>query len=205
MIKAFLHHHLDRARAGVAFNALAHCHVPHLDSIVLHDEHANRIRMFFANYGHELHRNEIGQEFSLAIHSHHCDVRLVGLFGHVANERYGLTPHAEGPFAEMYYSSGISGAGTMKHTGNRAVATRLRSDALSLNKSEYLEAYELHSIYVPAQTNAAWLVFEGAEDKHYSSTCWTNATEEFNPEGLYQPMPQETIIDRLERALRNLA
>jgi hypothetical protein len=124
-----IEHHAERADRGVPYNAISNCHADGMDSIVLHDEAGNRVRMFFADWHHTLHHNRDG-EFSIAIHAHHCEIRLVGLFGHARNDVYAITPHSGGPFAEMEYRSGVTGESSLTPTGNRAHAHRLRSEPL---------------------------------------------------------------------------
>lgn len=193
-----LQHHEERARRGVEYNALANCHADGMDSIVLHDEPGNRVRMFYADWHHSLHRNRDGA-FSIAIHSHHCDIRLVGLFGRPYNDVYALTPHVSGPFAEMAYTSGVTGEGSLTANGGRAFAHLLRSEPLTAAVT--LKAHELHTIYLPEAQRAAWLVIEGAEDEHYSSRCWTNDTCRFDSSCLYERMTPAAVAGRLSTAI----
>src|SRR4051812_23895522 len=160
----WLRHHVDRAARGVTYNALAHCHARNLHSIVLHDEPGNRIRMFFAEYGHPLSNNRHGV-FSLAIHPHHCALRFAGLFGEACNEVYSITLDAAGTFVEMAYRSAITeGKAALTPTGRRATVHRIRSERLDSNP--VMAAHELHTIYAP-YGRSAWLVFEGEEDPAY--------------------------------------
>lgn len=193
-----LQHHAERARRGVEYNALANCHADGMDSIVLHDEPGNRVRMFYADWHHTLHRNRDGA-FSIAIHAHHCDIRLVGLFGRASNDVYALTPHASGPFAEMDYTSGVTGESSLKPTGARAFAHLLRSDPLT--GAVTLKAHEMHTIYLRESQRAAWLVIEGAEDEHYAPRCWTNDPRPFNPAGLYERMTPAAVAGRLSTVI----
>jgi len=197
----FLRHHIDRAARGEKYNALSHCHIPNLHSIVLHDEPGNRVRMFYADYGHSLSLNRHDPEFSLAIHAHHCAVRFAGLFGDAFNEVYALTPHATGAFAEMAYRSGITqGESSLTPTGRRATVHRIRSENLMTNP--VMAAHEMHTIYAGSGKHA-WLVFEGAEDQHYESVCWTN-----NPSpdlsALYEPMDSERVRYLLEDTVQRM-
>lgn len=124
-MKALIAHHLARARTGIEYNALRHCHVKNVYSIVLHDEPGNRVRMFFAGPLHELWRNVpdcVGNSDTLAVHPRHCDVRLVKLFGDVTNYRMGIVPRSEGAWHEFKYVSAITtnGPGSLTATGRRA-------------------------------------------------------------------------------------
>lgn len=197
-----LEHHAERAERGEQYNAIANCHADGMDSIVLHDEPGNRVRMFFADWHHVLHRNRNG-EFSIAIHAHHCDIRLVGLFGAARNDVYAITPHPSGPFAEMAYSSGVSSESSLLPTGQRAFAHLLRSELLEATVK--LRAHEMHTIHLAEDVRAAWLVIEGAEDAEYRSVCWSNAKRPFDPSGLYQPMDSAAVAKRLREVLSKIA
>lgn len=196
-----LSHHRARAASGVPYNAISDCHARGMHSIVLHDEPGNRVRMFFADWEHALGNNRNGK-FSIAIHPHHCTIRLVGLFGPAHNDVYALTPHAAGPFHQMAYKSAIgTGEGSLTPTGKMAFVHRIRTEALSTNPA--LAAHELHTIYVEAQRRAAWLVIEGQEDPGYESVCWTNnPSSDFS--GIYSPMSCADVAETLNEVIRQI-
>lgn len=197
----WLQHHQERAARGVAYNALRNCHANDLHSIVLHDEPGNRVRMFVTGYGHTLHRNR-GSRYSLAIHPHHCDLRLVGLYGPACNDVYALVPNPIGAFAEMTYRSAIKdGEGSLTPTGRRADAHRIRHQPLS--EAPKLLAHELHSIYVAENMAAAWLVIEGTEWAQYQPLCWTNDAAP-SVDGLYQSMDAKEVAAMLGDVIRKL-
>jgi len=199
-IEPLIRHHIARAAAGHAYNAIENCHAENLHSIVLHDEPGNRIRMFYADHGHGLGGNR-GSQFSIAIHPHHCDVRFIGLFGRASNDVYAITPNHAGEFGEMRYQSAITtGVGSLTPTGRRADVHRLRSELLTTNPA--LRAHELHTIYCDYQ-RSAWLVIEGAENAAYESLCWTNDPEPDLSE-LYKPMSSERVRYLLVEVLQQI-
>lgn len=189
-MKALIQHHIARAESGVEYNALRDCHVHGIDSIVLHDEPGNRVRLFFAGYQHKLYQNKPDGNYtdSLAVHPHHCDIRLVRLFGDVTNYRMAMVPRGNGPWREFEYRSAIKTgeAGQLIPTGNSAELYVLSDDSLC-NAGTLMKAWELHTIHVDHGFRAAWLVIEGREDPHYRSVCWSKA-EAHDMDGLYQPM-----------------
>jgi hypothetical protein len=202
VINHLLRHHAERAARGVAYNAISHCHVKGLHSVMLHDEPENRIRMFYASYDHELHHNlHLGTEQSLAIHAHHCDVRFIGIHGSVTNRVFKVLAAPEGSLHEMEYVSAITsgGPGSLTPTGVKGVGIWVRNENINTNPA--LRAEELHTIWVPKGETASWLVIEGQEDPDYDPRCWTQ-----NPkpslEGLYQPMTQVTVANILYQAIR---
>lgn len=202
---ALLDHHIARAQHGVAYNALRNCHAMGLESIVLHDEPGNRIRMFVAHAGHTLWANHPGQRFtfSVGLHAHHCAIRLVPLFGDTENHNYAVIPHPMGDFHAYTYSSGVTGSPSMEPTGQRAFAHCIRQNALRAGAIA-LPAHLLHTIYLRRQLRAAWLVIEGKEDPYYRPVCWSNAdTFDFDP--LYQPMDGGDVVETLEMVRREVA
>ena len=204
MLDAFLQHHIDRLLFETKPNALNDCHVRGLDSIMLHDEPQNRIRLFFARPGHELHYNNMTgpRAFmpaqTLALHTHHCDVRLVPLFGPVFNYTVTLREHPAGLFRECAYYSAINDlGGGLEPTGRRFEVETMNVTRLGgTQRGLWLDASEVHGIFVPRHVSAAWLVMEGEEDAGYNNLCYTqNPT--FNTEGMYSPMRADAVAETL--------
>ena len=198
-MKAILWHHIQRLRrdAAATVNGLNNCHVRNLQSIMLHDEPGNRMRLFYANTGHPLYNNVAGKSFSLAIHSHHCDVTLINLFGNATNRRHALIPNPNGHFRKYKYVSAVTGGRAALVPADEFFdAPLLESEQLSAGPV-MLRAYELHTIHVPVAQEAAWMVLEGGEDAAYSSVCYTN-NEVFNPAELYEKMNRQAVINALE-------
>lgn len=199
MILPFLRHHLDRAARGETFKAFEHCHVKNLTSIVLHDQPGNRVRLFYARHGHELSPDMMGR-LNLAIHPHHCDLTLIGVFGQAKNDTYAIVPHPTGTHEEFQYKSGIlNESGSLIPTGNRAFVAPLDSQRIT-PEGIFMPAHALHTVSLPSYAEAAWLVVEGAEDPHYVSRCWTNGKTDLT--GLYQPMTPAKVHDALAEVIR---
>lgn len=197
MLALFLHH-MARVQQGVKYNALENCHAEGVHSIMLHDEPGNRVRVFYATRDHTLHRNTMGQQFSLAIHPHHCDVRLVKLFGRVVTNTYTMTPTGNGDFKQYKYTSGVAhkNKGKLTPTGERAYMHVVSEHSLG-REGIMLNAWDMHSIYVGEGDQAAWMVIEGAEDSNYKPLCWTNAQDVTIPPTFYQPMEQQQVSNLL--------
>lgn len=202
MIRAFLNHHADRLHRGGRLNALMHCHVRGLASVMLHDEPDNRVRMFYATEEHEMWRNNypLSDEMNPAVHPHHCDLMLLLIFGRVCNTRYIALPNSDGEFKQCRYDSAINGgAGGLTPTGETFAMQKVQQ-AWLYPTGEKMRADELHSIYVPKGEQAAWLVLEGNSDPDYKPICYTrNPT--FSAVGMYQPME----VVEVERLLRDAA
>lgn len=214
MIKAFLRHHLDALDNGTSgATGFSNCHVRGLHSIMLHNEPENRIRLFFTTIDHELWKNGIwSEEMSLAYHPHHCDVRLVGVYGSVFNHRLNISKAARKwcrsrqELTVCKYHSAINGGhGRLVDTGQKISKYSLSASLINQHEQGLvLPAKELHSIYVGRYERVAWLVFEGKEDPDYYPVCYTN-----NPnfdtnlnEHMYALMSKEQMYEALAYVLR---
>lgn len=207
MIRALLRHHAQRieqrAAAGLPFNALRNCHVEGLSSIMLYDEPANRVRLFYAERDHALWRNDIphGLDMSVAVHPHHCDITLALVFGRVRNDTFWAVPSHAAGHHKCEYVSGVQwpGESALIDTGERALLSLVGSTWL-YPQGESLHATTLHTIYVPRGETAAWIVIEGRENPDYAPVCYTRNLR-FDPSNLYQPMP----ADHAAKLLRDAA
>lgn len=189
---------------GEITNALAHCHSRNLHSIMLHDEPGNRIRMFYADTGHQLYHNYVNESdtLNLAVHPHHCDLQFVNLFGYAQNHRFEAHENPEGWYELHDYVSGIQESkGALLPTGRKFDLTYTRNEAMSGNPFMY--AHELHTIYNHPNRKAAWLVIEGREDPAYKPICYTD-DRDINLDGLYQTMDNRQIIQVLDEVYTNL-
>lgn len=189
-MRDLIEYHAKRAACGNTYNALRNCHVRGLHSIVLHEGSQGMVRVYVATSDHHLYLNDPSKDwkFSLAIHSHHCDLQFVGLYGEAMHDTYALVPTPHGDFAAMAYESQITGAAgaSLKPIGPRAFTRLLRSTPMTTKPA--VRAHELHSVSLRPGAIAAWMVLEGEEDGHYNPTCWTNNEDPFDPDGLYVPM-----------------
>jgi hypothetical protein len=207
MIRALLEHHLDRARRGLLTkNAIADCHVTGLHSIVLHDEPENRIRLFYAAADHCMHwSGEKEDRMPLAIHSHHCDVKLHGVCGRAYSRVYNIddSSTSELELTKCRFQSAITGEGGGKLV-SRNTTRFLRLCRVSRlghgDTCHELEADELHTVTVAAGKEAAWLVIEGREDPDYLSVCYTNFPY-WNADYLYKKAQPDEVVSWLSRVI----
>ena len=204
MIRAFLEHHLDRARRGQFHNAIGDCHVKGLHSLVLNEEPGNRIRMFYASQFHHLAWGERGnQPMPLAIHTHHCDVTLVGIFGTAASLEYQLGGEGGVDLFKCRFDSAITGAGALVSRGTHRHLWMTRRVVLNHGASAAMRADVLHTVIVPERQAAAWLVIEGAEDPDFVSVCYTNRPI-WDPSQLYRKPIQSEVESWLRDAIAGL-
>lgn len=180
----------------LAAKSIVNCHAMGVDSLVMADPYGSKMaRVFIAHKDHELWRNLPGESImSVGYHAHHCDVLLKPIYGAVFNllvrpSELRLSP--KGCYREFMYQSPITGEkGTFVATGNRC---EFSPWIVRLSKKTIeMKAKEVHTIYVPRGEEAAWYVFEGAEDPIYTPLTWSNANlEKFDFKPLYQPMTVE--------------
>lgn len=176
----------------LAAKSIVNCHAMGVDSVVLAGP--NMTRAFVAHKDHELWRNLPGENImSVGYHAHHCNVRLVPIYGSVFNlsvMRSELRVSPKGRYREFMYQSPIRGK------KGEFVSTGLRYEFSPwihrMSKPVEMQAKEVHTIYVPRGEEAAWYVFEGDEDPIYTPLTWSNADlEKFDFAPLYQPMTVE--------------
>lgn len=187
MIRAFFEHHVQRFERGAPVNVINNCHVRGLWSVMLHDEFANRVRLFFADEDHELWLNDKSPHVhnSVGFHAHHCDVTLVRVGGFVANVVCdGFTPSENGYFFACEYRSAIvDGFSVLKPREGRYDIVNMKHRFLT-ERGDFMKSSDLHTVWVERGKRAAWLVFEGVEDPNYKSIMYTN-NPTFDPTGLY--------------------
>ena len=173
---------------------LKNCHTTGLDSLVIKDA-PGMVRMFIAKPSHDLYQNNVdsnGGKFSVALHRHHCDVTLMPIMGDV----YNVTVSERGKpkkLRSFRYQSPISyGEGKFVPVDETELPINLSSDLISV--PTLLHADLLHTIYFPYGQPAAWLVFEGGENKNYNPIVYSNADlANFDFAGLDQPMTEEEV------------
>ena len=191
LLRLAFKHNFDNIMNG----SLKHCHARGVHSITFN---GSKIRAFIATKDHELYLDEQGN-FPVAIHDHHCDIRLTHLAGNPTNWRSSLFPRTDN--AKIYnsfrYQSGILGAKAsfekMKVSGKIVIG----SFPHSIGKySGYMDATQLHTITVPKNEEAAWLVEEGQEWKDYQPHCYSNKDlTKFDFNGMYERMDGETLLE----------
>ncbi len=201
MIRAFLEHHQERAERG-ELTGLWNCHVHGLHSVVLHDEPGNRLRMFYAAPDHKMAWSGVPTEpMPLAIHTHHCDVKLVGIMGRASSRCYRIDASSDLELQKCRFDSAITGGGQLVARGRTRRLGLVGAYQLGgSDPSQWLEADELHTVAVPQGEEAAWLVIEGANDPDYQSVCYTNQPE-WKPFGLYKKADSRSVNGWLLRVL----
>lgn len=184
----------------LASKSLVNCHTVGVDSVMLRDVNEDRLRAFVAHDNHDLWKNySLGERLSIAMHSHHCDVTLIPIFGSTFNVEF-RHKFLHGDCLSAYkYESQINGTGKFTHLKDQEIF--VETFAYFLGSKEKMNAKKMHTVYVPRDKASAWFVHEGKEDPSYNSMCYSNSDlTKFDFEPLYKPMS----VDRFKLLLETL-
>lgn len=158
------------------------------------------IRMFIAERHHRLWQNSVtnfrmGVQ-SLAFHNHKSDITIIPLNGIIFNISLCPENSDERKFAfnEFIYRSAIvdSSAGYFSKTGN-SLSMGVKRHRVS--QPLFLEADTLHTISVPVNTSASWLIIEGddaCDDMDYLSYSASDLSN-WSSAGLYQEPTSQKV------------
>jgi len=199
----FTEERLEEIRA----HSLTNCHAIGVDSLWFD----SRTRMFITRPNHTLHLNypPFTNEMSIAVHGHRCDVTLRTVYGEAFNVRPVFRPGTQRLDAYRYESPlrhGFDGAAGERRSdfGNgkfTAVSFPLPLQcewAIHRIGRTTMWANDLHTVYVPRGTRAAWLVFEGDPDARYDPTCYSLARlEDFDFSSINHPMTTQELRNHL--------
>lgn len=186
-------------------SSFLNCHMEGVHSLsVGTTEDGRLIRMFIAERHHRLWQNSMthfakGVQ-SLAFHNHKSDITIIPLNGIIYNISLIKRDREEDNFVfdEFIYHSAIvdSNAGYFGKTGKSlSMGTKRRRVSQPL----FLEANTLHTIGVPVNTSASWLIIEGDdadEDTEYLSYSAYDLSD-WSPVGLYQE-PSDAKVAELK-------
>lgn len=164
--------HIEKIRSQSFLN----CHVEGLDSFVLDDTPGRMVRVFVARKFHPLWQNDLTFKFPMSVgfHSHHCDVKLIPIHGEVYNVVHNnIKVGYPKPLPAFTFNSQIrEGKGGFKRLPGAIGYLNLKIE--KIQDSVSMRASVLHSIYVPRNTTAAWVVIEGKEDSNYKPFTYSN-------------------------------
>jgi hypothetical protein len=179
------------------------CHVKGVHSLsVGTTEEGKLIRMFVAETHHTLWQNSMtnfrkGVQ-SLAFHNHKSDITIIPLTGIVSNISFQPKNNHEDSFvfSEFIYHSAIvdSDAGYFSKTGSAFVIGVQRQ---RLVQPLFLKANILHTVHVPKNTTASWLVIESddAESDANHLSYSVSDLSRWSLDGLYQLPTDQQVKD----------
>lgn len=195
-------------------NSLANCHAKGLYSVVLKKfEDGKLLRMFYASEEHDLWKNnykEVGprtQSLGLAIHSHHCDIQILGVYGKMINIRCVVDKKSkvykkqQKLKAYKYTSSILNGKKNAKFVEVGQENIKIKTvENINRGTAIHMNTDELHTVYVEKGQEAAWFILEGKEDENYDSLCYSDDDlTKFEFENYYKPVDLITVAEILHK------
>lgn len=195
LVRHLIANNFDEIRA----KSLLNCHCKGLHSIMLLESPGKTIRLYIAVEGNELSRNFPDGRFqSIAFHPHHCNLTLHCVKGQLLNWTL-KESDASGMYLTKYkYRSKINeGELSFENSG----VSYLKTESLTwLKKGEsvHMPANQIHTVACNDNEISAWLVYEGVEDPHYESFCWSNSNpNQLDATGLYRQPTEQQILKLL--------
>jgi len=188
-----LKHAYRTNREEILAKSLLNCHAMGVHSLMLIDQPGQRVRLFYAHYGHNLDENHYKADFfTVALHPHHCELTLVPLFGDI----WQITMHLEHSawlqprtLNQYRYDSAVTGGtGTFTET-DASVPCFLGMHRLQ--QDEYMPAMRHHTMAVRSG-NAAWMVLEGQDDGQYAPYCYNTRIPTTHP-AMYGKMEDPSL------------
>lgn len=174
------------------------CHVRGLHSVVLRVSPSGFLtRIYLADSNHELHHNERpNPKMTLGIHGHRTGIRITGLVGQMDNVLYQDTPSDFQAYQieKCTFDSKIKGGegalqrGPITSLWQTGVVNRITPWSRT-----WMNASELHTVYVRANQQAAWLIEEYEADRPHDPSCYT-MNPEYCSNGIYTPMRHEESL-----------
>jgi hypothetical protein len=199
-------HLWETNQAEIIARSRRNCHVRGLHSVMLSECPGKTIRLFVADWNHELYHNTLAYDrspLSMAVHPHHCPITLVCTLGFFVNQDAYIVKdclraiHFWPEFQQFIFDSKLKG-GTGGFVPGEPEPHRYQPNTrkVSAGGSLHMTPKQLHTVYVPREERAAWFVFEGPSDPDYKPICYSNRDlTQFSPEGLYE-QPEEKEIRR---------
>ena len=175
------------------------CHQLGLDSIVIENNDGRLTRAFFAHEHHRMWENINISKPSLGIHDHKYDLRLTGLCGNSFNITAKVLLHKKGMFMYKYSPEWVGGIGL----NGKAIPCSLEVVSRVEIGVVDIPSNTLHTVMVPVNKKAAWIVEEGTLVKQETTLITNIKREDFNLSGLYSPFKsKDEIISMVETFLK---
>lgn len=205
-INPLIQHLIQNNMDEIVSKSLLNCHLIGLHSIMLLESPQKTIRLYFADYNHDMWKNYDGYpktNMSLAFHPHHCNLTLHCILGRIWQWRIKEEIALEGceQYIDKYiYKSQINtGKGGFELSSKTQIKT-VSTKWVYKDDFDMMNAREIHTVAVENGQLAAWLVYEGMEDEGYNSVAYSwRDLSNFNTDGLYQKPTKEDVISILQR------
>jgi hypothetical protein len=208
-MKELVRHLVRNNLQQIVDRSLLNCHVVGLHSIMLLESPGKTIRLFYADENHELYKNDVVNypyldTLSVAVHPHHCNVTLHCIKGSLTNFEFEQFPKSTGictPVNKWVYQSQITNGETIFSLEGMERLVLTKNFLFTKGSVRQMQANQLHTVWVNRGVEAAWLVYEGAEDPTYIPYCWSNVElDKCDFSNLYQKMPEHQVLNILNKA-----
>ena len=199
LIKHLLTHNLEE----IVKKSLLNCHCLGVHSIMLLDCPGKTIRLYVADIGNELYKNEPGEghKLSIAFHPHHCDLTIEVLRGGLGNWIVEHTGNVASFVINKYFYHSKIKEDKIGFEQLRSVFLRTKAiNWYGTGESFTLKATDIHTVFCDTNKVTAWLVYEGKEDPNYIPYSYSDADlENQSFEGLYTKPNKEDVLRLLDK------
>lgn len=181
----------------IAKHSFHNCHCWGVDSILFDDASGNVLRVFVAHEDHQLWSQE---PFMVGLHPHRTKLAITVLQGNISNlvdgYKYQHMYVMSCELKKFYWHSPIV---DQTHIGYFADMKESRefqiySREIGIDETCRLDAFEMHTIFVPRGKSAIWAVEELEADTHYEPITWSNDDlVKFSGRHLYRRMTPQSL------------
>lgn len=181
-MKTLVKHLVDENMKEILEKSYRDCHCTGLHSIMLLESPGKTIRLYITDTNHEMWKNHLDvyerEKLSVAFHDHHCNLTLHCIKGSLTN--WSIWHKKTGNIIALkpytYQSAIIKGQGKIFPIKDPSTCLFNHGvlNTLKPGMSLPLHATDIHTVYIKRRQEAAWLVYEGEENRHYSSILYTN-------------------------------
>jgi len=195
---------------------------------VLNEDEKGLLRVFYTSRDHELWQNNPAKfrrmgwygcnaemPISVAIHPHHSNFEFAVLTGTITNVEFGdeMSPisawgHAISLPKWKWTSAILNGQAGFELVDNDSVIYLGECPRYLPGQRFSMLAADMHTVYVPYETEAMWMIREITSIQPPPPYCWSNADlSKWTAEGLYQKFDAyelEEIIEKIRKNLQNL-
>lgn len=199
-IKQLIRKNLDE----VTNNSYLDAHAVGLHSLMVINKPDARVRMFFADHNHQMWFNDpdtLGVPLSIGFHSHNRHIQIRALKGVITNwviapvnknqQNHTLTLSKFAYNSQIIHNDGCR----FSHIIDNCTFITKRLTTFASPSYITLDGNELHTVYVPRNQTAAWLVIEGAVNKQYEPVCYSNRRlDQCSFDHLYKRPTQSDIL-----------
>lgn len=185
----------------VLMKSRKHCHARNVHSIVIRERYEKLTRVFLAMPDHPLWANgAAGYKYAVGIHDHQYSLQISHVFGTVMHMLYqrGKNRFAEELYEFRFKSGGCNGKPDVEMLGKTFI---MPTSIYRILGSVTIGHDSLHTMSVPRNEPAAWMVSEGERVK--GTTTLFSDMPTITTEGFYQPFENLDEIYSIVESMKN--